>query len=1095
MKKKFLAMILSAAMMVTAVPEATVFASDIDYAASAVTEEVLEEDELVGEAAEETEKVVDSEVAAAEETSELEAVVPEETIDETEEEAEASVVETISDDVFMYTLNEKNEAVITGLKAADAEEIAIPEFISTAGKVYTVTGVADNALNGNAKTLSVSATVKELGIQNLPALETVKVDEASANFFAQENVLYEIKEDTSRIVLYPAASKDEVFVIGENVGEIAAGAFANAANLKTVIIGKDVRKIEQNAFASFANPLAVVFNMTKAPEVASKAFFFDKAIANVFYFTTPDVLEGIKTKTADFVDSPFFYDPEGGEKLSDTTGVVSFVTGDLPKEIAAIFEAHGVKVEKPQTASEELVGVGDISNEDANIANGYYVIRSKANADYAIHIKKDSMDNQGIVEINKHTPSAAKDAVFFKVTADGDGKYRILCFWSNKRLGVNVSVPQAGEGVTQRDIKIYNNQQWYIRKSISDPDSVVIVNCANPKVVITAPETLAGGNLTVEESNGSDHQLWKFNPTSDPTIKFDEENLYNIVSAAKTDMAATVADTNLRTSYKLQPVGKSGQRFILKSVGFGNIYSFINFDSDKAVCVYGAQKTAGSDVLQWGDGKPDSQRWHLVKTSAPDKSVAYYIRGVGSNLYLNLAGAKTTAGTNIEINRLKVIPTQKWQFVESNIILKVPVGPMIRIVSKGNKGLYLTVKGGSEADNTNIDVESQTKKTDQLWSMVPLGGGYYKMANVSSRNSVSVKSGSTANGANICARPYKSWNSQIWKIEQAGNDGSCYFINKLTGKYLTVKGGKFSSGTNVEQAAFKGDNSQKFYFRAGSVTPGWQKYGTSHRYYNADATHKTNAFIENGKYYVDAKGLPLTGWKKYGSYYYYFKGMDGRETMDNRPYLTALFGSKKTWNGYTAPNCSYYMTIDNASPCLATVYTKYKGTNSWNLPVFSFLVSPGTTSTPTDFGNRKTRTKYRWKELMGPSYGQYATELLAYTVVAGSSYIDWTNNGEYFHSVACGAANTSNLNPAVYNLLGTRQSHGCVRMCVRYAWWTYTYVDSGTPVYVGANLARPLTHVPQPRAYNSIDPTDPAYTGNYGYTDTRNWVYWNGYLF
>ena len=134
-------------------------------------------------------------------------------------------------------------------------------------------------------------------------------------------------------------------------------------------------------------------------------------------------------------------------------------------------------------------------------------------------------------------------------------------------------------------------------------------------------------------------------------------------------------------------------------------------------------------------------RWHLVKTSAPDKSVAYYIRGVGSNLYLNLAGAKTTAGTNIEINRLKVIPTQKWQFVESNIILKVPVGPMIRIVSKGNKGLYLTVKGGSEADNTNIDVESQTKKTDQLWSMVPLGGGYYKMANVSSRNSVSVKSG------------------------------------------------------------------------------------------------------------------------------------------------------------------------------------------------------------------------------------------------------------------------------------------------------------------------------------------------------------------
>ena len=1097
MKKKFLAMILSAAMMVTAAPETAVFASDMDYVDSTVAaQEVLAEDELVDEAAEEAVVIDESLESGSEEATELEAAIPEEEPVDVEETAEASSVETISDDVFNYNVNDKQEAVVTGLKDADAEELVIPNFFSSGEIVYTVTGIADNALSGNAKSLTIPATVKEFGIQNLPELETIKVDEASGYFFAQDNVLYAIKENTSRLVLYPAAAKDEVYVIGENVGEIASGAFANAANLKTVIIGKDVKKIEEKAFASFANPLAVVFNMTEAPEIASKAFVFDKAVGNVFYFTTADVLEAIKSKTADFVDSPFFYDPEGGEKLSDTTGVVSFVTDELPKEIAAIFEAKNITVAKPKAeVKEELVGAGDVSNEDAKIANGYYIIRSKVDEEYAIHVKNDSMNNQGKVEINKHTVTAAKDAVIFKVSADGGGKYRILCFWSNKRLGVNVSVPKAGEGVTQRDIKAYNNQQWYIRKSVSNPDAVYIVNCANPKVVITAPTTIKGGNLTLQESNDTDYQLWKFVSTSNPTITLDTENLYNIVSAAKPDMAATVANTSLRTSYKLQPVGKSGQRFVLKRVGYGNIYSFINFESDKAVCVYGAQKTAGSDVLQWGNGNADSQRWHLVKTSAPDKTVAYYIKGVGSNLYMSLAGGKTTAGTNIEINRAKSGPTLRWQFVESNVKLKVPVGPMIRIVSKGNKGLYLTVKGGSEADNTNIDVEGQTKKTDQLWAMVHLGGGYYKMANVSSRNSVSVKSGNKADGANICARPYKSWNSQIWKVKQAGNDGSCYFINKLTGKYLTVKGGKFASGTNIEQASFKGDNSQKFYFRDGLVTPGWQKYGTTKRYYNANATHKTNTFIDNGKYYVDAKGIPLKGWKKHGSYYYYYKGLDGKETMDARPYLTSLFGSKKTWNGYNAPNCSYYMTIDNASPCLATVYTKYKGTNSWNLPVFSFLVSPGTTSTPTDFGHRKTRTKYRWKELMGPSYGQYATELLAYTVVAGSSYIDWTNNGEYFHSVACGAANTSNLNPAVYNLLGTRQSHGCVRMCVRYAWWTFEYVDAGTTVYVGANLARPLIHAPQPRAYNSIDPTDPAYTGNYGYTDTRNWVYWNGYLY
>ena len=296
MKKKVLAMILSAAMMVTAAPETAVFASDMDYTSSAVAQEILAEDELVGEAAEEADVTDESLVTETEKSTELEASIPEEKVD-AEEDEDAATIETISDEVFDYTVNEKQEAVVAGLKAEDAEELAIPALVTSGETVYTVTAVADNALNGNAKSLAIPATVKEFGIQNLPALETIKVDEASESFFAEENVLYEIKESTSRIVLYPAASKDEVFVIGENIGEIASGAFANAANLKTVIIGKDVKKIEENAFASFANPLAVVFNMKEAPEVASKAFYFDKVIGNVFYFTTPGVLETIKAKT------------------------------------------------------------------------------------------------------------------------------------------------------------------------------------------------------------------------------------------------------------------------------------------------------------------------------------------------------------------------------------------------------------------------------------------------------------------------------------------------------------------------------------------------------------------------------------------------------------------------------------------------------------------------------------------------------------------------------------------------------------------------------------------------------------------------------
>ena len=134
----------------------------------------------MGEAAEEASEV------EIEESEELEASIPEETASDAE-------VTEISDDVFIYTVNDDQEAVVTGLKADDAEEIVIPELVYSDDTVYTVTGIADNALNSNAKSLKVSATVKEFGIQNLPALETISVDEASGFFFEQENVLYAIK--------------------------------------------------------------------------------------------------------------------------------------------------------------------------------------------------------------------------------------------------------------------------------------------------------------------------------------------------------------------------------------------------------------------------------------------------------------------------------------------------------------------------------------------------------------------------------------------------------------------------------------------------------------------------------------------------------------------------------------------------------------------------------------------------------------------------------------------------------------------------------------------------------------------------------------
>ena len=76
------------------------------------------------------------------------------------------------------------------------------------------------------------------------------------------------------------------------------------------------------------------------------------------------------------------------------------------------------------------------------------------------------------------------------------------------------------------------------------------------------------------------------------------------------------------------------------------------------------------------------------------------------------------------------------------------------------------------------------------------------------------------------------------------------------------------------------------------------------------------------------------------------------------------------------------------------------------------------------------------------------------------------------------------------NLLGTKQSHGCIRLGVRNAYWVFNFVDAGTlGVCRAGGLSAPLRTLPQPLATTDVDPTDPGRTGNWGYTDSGATAY------
>ena len=145
-----------------------------------------------------------------------------------------------------------------------------------------------------------------------------------------------------------------------------------------------------------------------------------------------------------------------------------------------------------------------------------------------------------------------------------------------------------------------------------------------------------------------------------------------------------------------------------------------------------------------------------------------------------------------------------------------------------------------------------------------------------------------------------------------------------------------------------------------------------------------------------------------------------------------------------------------------TVYGYDSKRKKWNVPVIAFTCSVGLPDTPTPTGTFKTDRNHRWKLLMGPSWGQYATHIVG---------------GIYFHSIAGAERTPYNVNPYSYNRLGSAASHGCVRLNVANAKWIYDHAKLGTKVniydssYAGP-FGKPKTiKIPYNQNY---DPTDPA---------------------
>ena len=167
-------------------------------------------------------------------------------------------------------------------------------------------------------------------------------------------------------------------------------------------------------------------------------------------------------------------------------------------------------------------------------------------------------------------------------------------------------------------------------------------------------------------------------------------------------------------------------------------------------------------------------------------------------------------------------------------------------------------------------------------------------------------------------------------------------------------------------------------------------------------------------------------------------GIAGKETWDmifNNDLVADAFATPKPTPVPTP--IPYAITVDVRNQ-VATVYGRDEQGQYTNV-VRQMICSTGTKANPSDLGD--------WT-LNG------STARWAYFPKWGSNAQYWTriNKSIAFHSVIYNSTNTMDLATGSYYALGSRASHGCIRLLVNDAKWVYENVGKGTVVTITDKL-------------------------------------------
>lgn len=435
-----------------------------------------------------------------------------------------------------------------------------------------------------------------------------------------------------------------------------------------------------------------------------------------------------------------------------------------------------------------------IPSGSQTVSDGEYHIVSALDNNMGLDVEAASSDLCANIQLYNNV---LDDSQVFVVNYLGDGYYKITNKHSGKSLDVANGGMKSGTNVWQYDYTGDNAQKWIIKES-GDGKYFNIVSAKNG-LYLDVDGGIAENcrNIRTYSYNNTNAQKWKFVAFGNSIGRTLSNGDYHIVTVLDESKGLDVYGgykengTNVDIYSNLQD---ESQVFTVTYKGNG-YYSIINKYSNKSLDCQNGNTVSGTNVQTYEYDNVDQKQW-IIKESGDGQS--FNIISKNSGLYLDVKSGDSANYSNVQVHIGNNTNAQKWEFVAYNN----PKNSSIKdgnyhIVSKLNKNFGLDVAGALDDDAINVRLYNNIYDSNQVFNVVYLNDGYYKITNVKTGKSLDVASASAYKGANLQQYTYKDVNQQKWIIEDSGDNKNYYISSKNAGLYLTSESTDIENGTNV----------------------------------------------------------------------------------------------------------------------------------------------------------------------------------------------------------------------------------------------------------------------------------------------------------